>query len=141
MARFTGKAVIVTGAGSGFGAAIARRFAQEGAGVLVADIDGAATEEVAASIGSAALALDRADRGAGGGRVPAGGGRQPQGVFLGVKYAIPALRRRGGGVILNTASIGVVTPRPGSTLYNATKGAVVTLTRSLAAELAAGSSA
>jgi 3-oxoacyl-[acyl-carrier protein] reductase len=59
-----------------------------------------------------------------------------KGVFLGVKYAVPALRRRGGGVILITASIGAVAPRPGMTVYNATKGAVMTMTRGLAGELA-----
>ena len=40
------------------------------------------------------------------------------------------------GVIVNTASIGAVAPRPGVTVYNATKGAVVTMTRGLAVELA-----
>jgi 3-oxoacyl-[acyl-carrier protein] reductase len=59
-----------------------------------------------------------------------------KGVFLGAKYAIPALRARGGGVIINTASIGGVRPRPGVTVYNSTKGAVITMTRSLAIELA-----
>ncbi len=37
---------------------------------------------------------------------------------------------------MNTASIGAVAPRPGVTAYNATKGAVITLTRGLAVELA-----
>jgi 3-oxoacyl-[acyl-carrier protein] reductase len=59
-----------------------------------------------------------------------------KGVFLGCKYAVPIMRERGGGVIVNTASIGAVAPRPGATVYNATKGAVVTLTRGLAREVA-----
>src|SRR5207245_11815376 len=59
-----------------------------------------------------------------------------KGVFLGCKFAIPIMRQRGGGVIVNTASIGAVAPRPGVTVYNATKGAVVTLTRGLAGEVA-----
>jgi 3-oxoacyl-[acyl-carrier protein] reductase len=58
-----------------------------------------------------------------------------KGVFLGCKYAVPAMQQRG-GVIVNTASIGAVAPRPGVTVYNATKGAVVTLTRGLAGEVA-----
>jgi 3-oxoacyl-[acyl-carrier protein] reductase len=58
-----------------------------------------------------------------------------KGVFLGCKFAIPIMQR-GGGVIVNTASIGAVAPRPGVTAYNATKGAVVTLTRGLAGEVA-----
>lgn len=57
-------------------------------------------------------------------------------VFLGSKYAIPALRRAGGGVIVNVASIAGKRPRPGMVVYNASKGAVITLTRGLAAELA-----
>ena len=46
------------------------------------------------------------------------------------------MKARGEGVIVNTASIGAVAPRPNLTAYNATKGAVVTLTRGLAVELA-----
>ena len=57
-------------------------------------------------------------------------------VFLGSKYAIPSMRRRGKGVIVNVASIGAKRPRPGLTVYNATKAAVVTLTRGLAGEVA-----
>ncbi|MCO1659898.1 SDR family oxidoreductase [Pseudonocardia humida] len=57
-------------------------------------------------------------------------------VFLGCKYAVPALRRRGGGVVVNVASIAAKRPRPGLTVYNATKGAVITLTRGLAVEVA-----
>ncbi|QYN38758.1 SDR family oxidoreductase [Pseudonocardia sp. DSM 110487] len=57
-------------------------------------------------------------------------------VFLGCKHAVPALRRRGGGVIVNVASIAAKRPRPGLTVYNATKGAVITLTRGLAVEVA-----
>lgn len=59
-----------------------------------------------------------------------------KGVWLGVKYAVPHLQKRGGGVIVNTASIGAVAPRPGVTVYNGTKGAVMTMTRGLAVELA-----
>ena len=57
-------------------------------------------------------------------------------VFLGCKYAVPAMRRRGTGVIVNVASIGAKRPRPGLTVYNATKAAVITLTRGLASEVA-----
>jgi 3-oxoacyl-[acyl-carrier protein] reductase len=59
-----------------------------------------------------------------------------RGVFLGCKYAVPVMQGRGGGVIINTASIGAVVPRPWVTAYNATKGAVVVLTRGLAVEVA-----
>jgi NAD(P)-dependent dehydrogenase (short-subunit alcohol dehydrogenase family) len=56
-----------------------------------------------------------------------------KGVFLGCKYAIPALRRAGGGSVINTASfvarMGAATPQ---IAYTASKGAVLAMTRELA---------
>ncbi|HKX33148.1 MAG TPA: glucose 1-dehydrogenase [Blastocatellia bacterium] len=56
-----------------------------------------------------------------------------KGVFLGCKYGIPALRRAGGGSIINTASfvavMGAATPQ---VAYTASKGAVLSMTRELA---------
>src|SRR5213075_400130 len=56
-----------------------------------------------------------------------------KGVFLGCKYGIPALKRAGGGSIINTASfvalMGAATPQ---IAYTASKGAVLALTRELA---------
>ena len=49
--RLQDKVAIVTGAGLGFGEGIAKRYAAEGAKVLVADIDGARAERVAGEIG------------------------------------------------------------------------------------------
>jgi len=45
-------------------------------------------------------------------------------IFLSVPVAVPALKKRGGGSIINIASIGAVRPRPGLVWYNASKGAV-----------------
>ncbi|MDX8349255.1 SDR family oxidoreductase [Cognatiyoonia sp. IB215446] len=59
--RLEGKKAIVTGAGSGFGAGIARRFAAVGAQVYVADIDGAAAQTIADEIGAVAITCDVAD--------------------------------------------------------------------------------
>ena len=59
-----------------------------------------------------------------------------RGVFLGCKHAIPHMIDGGGGVIVNIASIGAVSPRPGVTPYNGTKGAVLTMTKGLASECA-----
>jgi 3-oxoacyl-[acyl-carrier protein] reductase len=52
--RLNGKVAIVTGGGSGFGEGIVRKFAAEGARVVVADRDAAAAERVASSLGDAA---------------------------------------------------------------------------------------
>lgn len=56
--RLKGKSAIVTGAGSGFGAGIARKFAAEGARVMVADINEVAARAVAAGIGGIAQRVD-----------------------------------------------------------------------------------
>jgi NAD(P)-dependent dehydrogenase (short-subunit alcohol dehydrogenase family) len=60
-----------------------------------------------------------------------------KGVFLGCKYAIPALLRAGGGSIINTASfvalIGAATPQ---IAYTASKGGVLSMTREIAVEFA-----
>lgn len=56
-------------------------------------------------------------------------------IFLTAKSAVPAMRKNG-GVIINTASTAALRPRPGLTWYNGSKGAVVTLTKSMAVELA-----
>ncbi len=55
--RLQGKVAIITGAGRGIGRAIARRYAEEGASVMVADRDEAAAQAAAAAIGPAAQAL------------------------------------------------------------------------------------
>ncbi len=54
--KLAGKVAIVTGAASGMGLASARRFAAEGARVVVADLDGARAEAAAGEIGEAAIA-------------------------------------------------------------------------------------
>lgn len=51
-------------------------------------------------------------------------------------HAVPVLREAGGGAIVNIASLTAIRPRPGMAWYNATKAAVVSLTQSLAGELA-----
>jgi 3-oxoacyl-[acyl-carrier protein] reductase len=59
-----------------------------------------------------------------------------KGVFLACQAVVPVFRQRGGGVIVNIGSTAGLRPRPGLSAYNATKGAVHVLTKSLAVELA-----
>src|SRR5579875_2592036 len=59
--RLDGKVAVITGAGSGIGLATAHRFADEGATVVCADIDGEAAEKVAADIGGSAFTVDVVD--------------------------------------------------------------------------------
>lgn len=170
--RLQGKVAVVTGAGGGFGEGIARRFAQEGARVVVLDLRGEAAERVAAGIGEAALPVT-ADVGAGPDveravaltrerfGVPhivvnnAGITHRNQplmdvseewfdrvfrvnvkSIFHFVRAAAPLMRDNGGGVILNVGSTAGLRPRPGLTWYNASKGAVNLMSKSLAVELA-----
>jgi len=56
--------------------------------------------------------------------------------FFGAKYAIPLLRKNGGGSIINTSSLAGKRGGPGLTAYSASKGAVIAFTTALAMELA-----
>ncbi|SRR5690625_2993955 len=59
-----------------------------------------------------------------------------RGTFLAAKHTIPALKRAGGGSIITTSSLAGVRGAPGMVAYAATKGAVVTFSKTLALELA-----
>lgn len=170
--RLANKVALVTGAGSGFGAGIAARFAAEGAQVVLADRDEAAGRAVAERIGGQAIHVradvtDTADTKA---MIAAAVDRfgrldilvnnagfshrnQPltevseedfdltyavnvKAIFLAAREAVPLFRRQGGGVILNTSSTAALRPRPGLVWYNGSKGAVNTITKAMALELA-----
>ena len=60
----------------------------------------------------------------------------PKSCFFGAKYGVPYLRERGGGSIVNMASLAGLKGGPGMTAYSASKGAIVAFTTALAAELA-----
>jgi 3-oxoacyl-[acyl-carrier protein] reductase len=173
--KLTDRVAIVTGGGSGIGAATALAFAREGARVLVADLDETAAKAVAEQIekagGTAAAAradvaraadnqavVERAVAAWGGLDVFCANAGVPQwpspieavdeavfdrvfavnvkGVWLGAKYALAVMKRQKRGVFLVTASTAAIRPRPGGQTYAASKGAVVTLTKSLALECA-----
>lgn len=57
-------------------------------------------------------------------------------IYLAALESVPHLRENGGGTIINTASTAALSPRPGLAWYNGSKGAAVTLTKSMAVELA-----
>ena len=171
--RLSGKAAIVTGGASGFGAGIVRRFILEGARVVIADINGDAAREMADELGDAALGLQvdvsSADdvetmvkstlRSLGGIDIlvnNAGVGHKPEpmetlseemfdrifdvnikAIYRTAQQVVPIMKENGVGAILNIASTGGVSPRPNLTWYNASKGWVITATRSMAVELAA----
>jgi 3-oxoacyl-[acyl-carrier protein] reductase len=59
-----------------------------------------------------------------------------KGLFQFCQAVVPHFRKAGGGAIINIGSTAGLRPRPGLSAYNATKGAVHTLTKSLAVELA-----
>ena len=58
-------------------------------------------------------------------------------VYLTAKFIVPLMKAQGTGAILNVASTGCVSPRPNLSWYNATKGWMITATRTMAVELAA----
>ena len=171
--RLENKVALITGAGSGIGRESALLFAQEGARIVVADVNDqagqAVVEELKAAGGEAVYVHSDVSKAADAegmirtaeesfGRLDVvfnnAGISHPKdddavateedvwdltmninlkGVFLGCKYGIPALRRAGGGSIINTASfvaiLGAATPQ---LAYTASKGGVLAMTRELA---------
>ena len=183
--QLEGKVAIVTGAGSGIGEATARLMAEEGASVVVADINGPAAERVAEAIGadpaiatgakrSRAVTVDvsqevdirrmiqAAVETFGGldvlhnNAVDAGIVEQDDDIaaldmavfdrtvavalkaaFMGCKHAIPHMLARGGGAIVNTASIEGFLGRGVRPVYGACKAGLVHLAKSVAARYGA----
>lgn len=172
-----GKVVIVTGGALGIGGGASRGFAEEGARVIVADIDPdaghGAVDEIKADGGDAAFVQADFSVSADPKRVVDqavaiyGGldfvfnnvGIQPKtsytnaedttediwdailsinlkSYWLMSKYAIPAMRKRGGGVIVNNASVQGQQSAPLVTAYAASKGGVLSLTRQMSLDYA-----
>ena len=55
-------------------------------------------------------------------------------IYLSAIHALPAFRKQGGGCFVNIASTAGLRPRPGLTVYNSSKGAVILMSKSMAAE-------
>ncbi|WP_224826331.1 SDR family oxidoreductase [Cognatishimia sp. MH4019] len=168
--RLREKTAIVTGAASGFGAGIARKFAAEGARVVVADLNMDAARDIAERIGGVACHVDVADdtsveamtqttldqlghidvlvNNAGITHLP--GPLEDvtvedfdrvlavnaKSVFLTARHIVPLMKARKSGAILNVASTAGVSPRAHLNWYNASKGWMITATKTMAIELA-----
>ena len=161
----TGRKALVTGGTRGIGRAIAERLAADGADVTVTGtrpggtppagaaylacdfLDAAATAAFADTVAARSFDILVNNAGIAQKRGPmldiseADFDRiyavNVKSIYLAAVHAVPQMRAQGGGVILNTASTAGVRPRPGLTWYNGSKGAVITLTKSMAGELAA----
>jgi 3-oxoacyl-[acyl-carrier protein] reductase len=167
------KVAIVTGAGSGFGEAIARSFAMEGAFVALLDLRLAQAQRVVADLPKGRAIAVQADVAVAENvrfavSVATRAWHSPsivvnnagfthknrsclevdeetfdrvfsvnvKSIFHMVQAVVPAMRDNGGGVIINIGSTAGIRPRPGLSWYNASKGAVNILSKSLAVELA-----
>jgi NAD(P)-dependent dehydrogenase (short-subunit alcohol dehydrogenase family) len=167
-----GKVAIVTGGAGRLGRGMVELFVEEGASVVIADVDREGGEALAAQLGSSAAfvpadvseaseiqaAVDLAVERFGGLHVMCnnagvGGSFKPFldddfadfdrvmkvnifGVMVGTQRAARHMKNNGGGVIVNTTSIGGINAGAGVMAYRATKAAVIHLTRSTAIELA-----
>jgi meso-butanediol dehydrogenase/(S,S)-butanediol dehydrogenase/diacetyl reductase len=172
MERFKGKTVIVTGSASGIGRGVAERFSQEGANVVLCDIDEAKLMDVAGALpadrthaqrcdvtrladleslvrttverfGALDVMVNNAGIAAEGSAVdvPMESWNKTldtdlTGVFHGCRAALPELLKTR-GCIVNTASVSGLGADWAMCAYNAAKGGVVNLTRSLALDFGA----
>ena len=163
--RLKDKNVIITGAGSGFGAGIARRFSEEGANIIVADINAATGEKIAREVEGKFVLADVTKSDDWARLVQTAGSKldiivnnagwthrnkpylevteaefdrvyavNVKSIYLSALHAVPVFRKRGRGCFVNIASTAGIRPRPGLTVYNSSKGAVIIMSKSMAGE-------
>ena len=160
MSDFAGLRALVTGGASGIGLAVATRLSDEGAAVAVLDradtgpftylrADLADDAAVRAAVDSAVQSLGGLDILVNNAGVGAQGGVEANdddewhrvfdinvvGLVRVTRAALPALRASEHAAIVNTCSIAAIAGLPNRALYSATKGAVLSLTRAMAADL------
>ena len=170
--RLDGKVTVITGGASGMGLATVKRFVDEGARVVIGDLQGEPGARLARELGDSVrfrltdvsreadvealvrFAVDEFGRldcmfnnagfgGIAGELVDLDLGAAYRntvdvlftGVLAGVKHAARAMKRNGGGSIINTASVAGLRGGYGPHVYSAMKSAVVSLSRSAALEL------
>ena len=170
MKRLENKVAMVTGGAAGLGKAIASRFVDEGAKVVISDIDSISGERLALDLGCDFMQQDVTDEAqwesivksieskygelhilvnnAGIEGPMKGSNASPEttslvdwqrvqkvnvdAVFVGCRSAIPAMRRAGGGSIINMSSVAALVPTPEHVAYGLSKAAVRHLTTSVA---------
>ena len=173
MPRLSGKIALITGGAGGIGQAAARQFTDEGARVVLVDLNEEALQSVVRSIGEDMASYEVADvtkpeqvesyvnsaveRWGGIDIFLANAGIEGElspipdypievfdrvmavnvrGVWLGLKYVVPAMRERGGGSIVITSSTAGISGSAGISPYVTSKHAVIGLMRSAALECA-----
>jgi 2-keto-3-deoxy-L-fuconate dehydrogenase len=160
MTRFAHKTVLITGGGSGIGEAMARQFAVEGANVLILERDQSAGDRVAAEIRAKVIGCDVSDHAAvhdaladlpidvlvnNAGIAHIGTVETTseedfdriyrvnvKGVYNALHAVLPGMVARRGGVVLNLCSIAARVGLPDRFAYSMSKGAVLTMTLSVA---------
>jgi NAD(P)-dependent dehydrogenase (short-subunit alcohol dehydrogenase family) len=158
MGKLSNKVAIVTGAASGIGKAIVELFRNEGATVVGADVGAGADVRIdAGSEADVKALIDRvaeqhggldiiiANAGVSGGFASISEQTADDwaeilrvnliGPFLAIKYAAPAMQRRGGGSVICTASVAGLRSGAGGAAYSASKAAVINLVQTAAQQL------
>ncbi|MBT7982038.1 MAG: SDR family oxidoreductase [Akkermansiaceae bacterium] len=163
--RLEGKIAVITGGGSGIGEAISRRFASEGAEVIILDVNEEPANTVADSISGKCFQCDISDsnsvetvfktiaeegsnpdilvNNAGIAHIGNATNTDPddfdrimsvnvRGPYLCIRAIIPSMIKKGGGSILNLASVASNLGIPDRFAYSTSKGAVYTMTLSVA---------